>query len=109
MLRSLNFSIFRYKGDLKVHYRTKHGDNPPAELKREPKTPSNAGKAFPCIISTCASGYSYKRDLIRHFRQKHPDAPIELRMEIEIMETQTADEIAERAKQRAEECRAMFA
>ena len=83
--------INRYKGDLKVHYKTKHGGNGEISVpKVAPRASSNSkeAKAFPCILKTCNSGYSYKRDLIRHFRQKHPDAPIELQMEIEIMESQ---------------------
>lgn len=74
MSRPLTHLSPRSPGDLKCHLKNKH----PAHISLMDSfiraRTSKEGKAFPCPIADCPSGYLRKKDLSRHLNAKHRGA-----------------------------------
>jgi hypothetical protein len=64
---------YRQKGDLKVHVKTKHPEDPALESQISPPRSRKVGKPFPCPWEDCPCGFKWERDLKRHIRKKHVD------------------------------------
>eukprot|EP01128_Nolandella_sp_AFSM9_P008861 TRINITY_DN551_c0_g1_i2.p1 TRINITY_DN551_c0_g1~~TRINITY_DN551_c0_g1_i2.p1 ORF type:complete len:270 (+),score=76.77 TRINITY_DN551_c0_g1_i2:112-810(+) len=62
------------------HIRECHANEERSELaavaKRAHRFMVKGAKTFPCMFSTCSSGYSRKRDLRRHYHSKHTKAEL---------------------------------
>ena len=82
----------RYKGDLKVHLKRKHGGQEGMlDVISKPRSTKD-GKSFPCLMPDCNCGYARRRDLLRHFRNKHPNAPKNIRVAIDKLARDDEDE-----------------
>jgi len=59
------------KGDLKVHVRAKHQDQPELPNRISPSRSAKRGKDHPCPFADCPSGYARKANLLNHLAVKH--------------------------------------
>jgi Zinc finger, C2H2 type len=68
----LCFRAYVQKGKLKAHYLKDHFEEHPEMILEFPGKISKYGKAHPCPIEDCDSGFSQVCSLNRHLKTSHP-------------------------------------